>query len=66
MKQNVHTIDRILRLLLGAGLLVFFLMSHSDYKIFALLGFIPLVTGLAGFCPLYALLGVDGCSCKKA
>ncbi len=65
MKQNVHVIDRIVRLALGAALLAFFLFADSDYKIFGLLGFIPLVTGMVGFCPLYSLLGIDGCKCRN-
>ena len=65
MKQNVHVIDRIARLVLGVALLAFFILSNSEYKVFGLVGFIPLVTGMVGFCPLYSLLGVDGCACKK-
>ena len=66
MKQNVHIIDRIVRLMLGAILLGFFFAGSSDYRIFGLVGFIPLVTGMVGFCPLYSLLGIDGCKCKSA
>jgi hypothetical protein len=66
MKQNVHSIDRIARIILGAALLAFYVLGSSDYKIFALLGIIPLLTGLVGFCPIYTLLGINGCGCKKA
>lgn len=65
MKQNVHMIDRIARLLLGAALLAFLILGNSEYKVFGLLGFIPFITGLVGFCPLYSLLGINGCGCKK-
>jgi hypothetical protein len=27
---------------------------------------VPLLTGLFGYCPLYALLGLDTCPLKKA
>ena len=66
MKQNVHMIDRIVRLALGAALLAFFILGNSEYKFFGLIGFIPLITGLVGFCPLYSVLGINGCGCKKA
>ncbi len=66
MKQNVHIIDRIVRLALAAGLLAFFFFNTGEYRVFGLIGIIPLVTGLVGFCPLYALFGIDGCACKKA
>ena len=66
MKQNIHYIDRIVRLTLAVALLAFFFFGTSEYKIFGLLGIIPLMTGMVGFCPLYALLGIDGCACKRA
>jgi len=66
MKQNVNNIDRIVRMLLGATLLVFFVLSQSDYRVFGLVGIIPLITGIVGFCPLYSVLGINGCGCKKA
>ncbi|PLX98822.1 MAG: DUF2892 domain-containing protein [Desulfuromonas sp.] len=66
MKQNVHKIDRILRLSLGAALLIYFFTGPSDYSVFGLLGIIPLLTGLVGFCPLYAVLGIDGCKCNRS
>ena len=65
MKQNVHLLDRIIRLALGAALISYFFIGNSDYKTFGLIGFIPFITGLIGFCPLYSVLGVDGCGCKK-
>jgi hypothetical protein len=30
------------------------------------LGFVPLLTGLTGFCPLYAILGINRCGPKTA
>lgn len=30
------------------------------------IGLVPLITGLAGRCPAYALLGMDTCSMRKA
>lgn len=66
MKKNIHIIDRIARVVLGFVLLVFFALSNHDLRILALLGIIPLVTGFVGFCPVYGLLGIDGCHCKKA
>lgn len=66
MKQNIHYVDRIVRFIIGAALLAFFAMSDSEYRIFALLGIIPLLTGLVGFCPLYTLLGINGCRYKKS
>jgi hypothetical protein len=65
MKQNVGIIDRIIRILLGAALLTFALTSESVAAKFGWIGVIPLLTAFAGFCPLYSLLGMNSCACKK-
>jgi hypothetical protein len=60
MKTNEAGWDRTLRVVLGLGILAFGLVPpHSAW---ALLGVIPLLTGLVGFCPLYAMLGISTCS----
>lgn len=66
MKKNLHHYDRVVRILLGIGLMGFSLISSHDLRVLGLLGIIPLLTGLVGFCPLYTLLGIKGCKCEKA
>lgn len=53
--QNVGGIDRILRIVLGLALIIggFFLMTGTAGVIVGVIGFIPLLTGLIGWCPLY-------------
>lgn len=64
MKANEGTVDRIIRVVAGAGILsLAFVGPHSPW---AYLGAIPLLTGLVGFCPLYAVLGVNTCGASKA
>lgn len=65
MKQNVGIIDRVIRILLGAALITFALLGESVTAKFGWIGVIPLLTAFAGFCPLYTLLGVNSCACKK-
>jgi hypothetical protein len=57
--QNVGNLDRLLRLVLGAGLisLVFF----GPKTAWGWIGVVPLLTALVGQCPLYSLLGVKTC-----
>lgn len=57
MKLNVGGIDRILRILVGAGLVGATVMGMLP--VWGYVGAIPLVTGLVGFCPLYPMLGVS-------
>jgi hypothetical protein len=57
MKLNVGGIDRILRIVVGAGLVAATAMGMLP--VWGYIGAIPLVTGLVGFCPLYPMLGVS-------
>ena len=54
MKLNLSTVDRILRVVLGLGIVGYFLTT--PFKAVALVGVILAVTGLVGFCPLYRML----------
>ena len=60
MKTNEGTIDRVLRVILGIVLLVigFGVMDGTGGVIVGLVGLIPLITGLVGFCPIYRVLGI--------
>jgi hypothetical protein len=66
-KTNEGTLDRVLRVIVGAGLLLwFFLDQGTGLGHYAkLIGIVPLITGLVGSCPLYTLLGVSTCPMKK-
>lgn len=50
--------DRILRIVLGAGMLLLGwtgVVGGTLGAVFQWLGFIPLITGLVGWCPLYSI-----------
>lgn len=59
MKANVGTIDRYVRIVVGLALLV--LVFVGPKTPWGLLGLIPLVTGLARFCPAYRAAGLNTC-----
>jgi hypothetical protein len=63
MKINVGQTDKILRILVGVGLLSLAFMGPKT--LFGYVGLIPLLTGLVGYCPLYTVLGLNTCSSKK-
>lgn len=56
---NEGSWDRALRVLLGVGLLC--LTITGPKTMWGLLGLVPLVTGLWGFCPVYRLFGFSTC-----
>ena len=59
MKANVGGIDRILRIVLGAALIVW--AAALGGPVWAWIGIVPLATGLIKFCPLDPVLGVSTC-----
>ena len=64
---NEGTVDRVLRVAVGLALLVWFFMDQGTGVLhwLKLIGIVPLVTGLAGTCPLYSVLGVSTCPMKR-
>lgn len=66
-KSNVGTADRVVRIVVGIVLLaLFFLYPAASWRYWALIGIIPLATGLVGTCPLYSMLGMSTCPARKA
>jgi len=59
MNQNEGTIDRVIRVVLGLGLLSLTVIGPHTW--FGLIGIVPLLTGVVGFCPLYGVLGLRTC-----
>jgi hypothetical protein len=66
MKQNIGNIERVVRGLVGLGILSLAFIGPATP--WGYLGLIPLFTALVGWCPPYALLGISTCgktgSCK--
>jgi hypothetical protein len=61
MTRNVGTVDRVLRIGLGLALLSVLLIVEGGARWLGLIGFVPLLTGIAGSCPAYRLLGIRTC-----
>jgi len=66
MNTNVGGIDRMLRIVVGIAVLALFFVLEGNARYWALLGVVPLFTGIFRFCPAYTLLGVSTCPMKKA
>lgn len=62
MTKNIGRTERILRIIVGAGLLLGFALNPSGaWSFLYLIGLVPLVTALMGSCPAYTLLGISTC-----
>lgn len=67
MRNNVGVLDRMIRIVLGLGLIAFalgFVAPGSSYHWLGWIGLIPLATAALGSCPLYSLVGVSSCPAK--
>lgn len=65
-KTNEGTIDRVLRIIFGAALILgYFLNPNGAYSWLYWLGLIPLVTGLVGWCAVYSIFGMSTCKMKN-
>lgn len=64
--KNVGSVDRILRIIVGLIVLsLFFIYPEASWRYLALIGIVPLLTGLFSSCPLYSILGISTCPLKK-
>lgn len=63
MKTNVGGIDRILRIAIGALLIL--LAITGTIGAWGWLGLIPLATGIFRTCPLYSVIGMNTCPMEK-
>ncbi len=59
--KNVGSLDRILRLVAGLGILAAGLVLKSWW---GLAGLVPLLTAAIGFCPAYLPFGLSTCGKK--
>jgi hypothetical protein len=63
MKKNIHQAERLIRIIVGALIASLAFWGPSNY--WFLLGLIPMITGLVGWCPLYQMLGISTCPKPK-
>ena len=62
MKMNEGGIDRVVRVLVGLGLIA--LAATGKVGVWGYIGVVPLITGAIGVCPAYSLLGLNTCPMK--
>jgi hypothetical protein len=64
MKMNIGGIDRFIRIVIGLFLLS--LIFWGPKTLWGLIGAVPLLTALVGWCPPYAMLGLSTRKKKEA
>ncbi len=63
MSANVGGIDKILRIVIGAALILLAVTGKVGW--WGYIGIVPLLTGLTGRCALYSMLGINTCPMNK-
>ena len=63
MKLNEGGVDRAVRIVVGLALIA--LAATGKVGVWGYIGIVPLLTGIAGVCPAYSLLGISTCPMKK-
>jgi len=66
MRANVGSVDKTIRLVLAIALFGLYFLLEGNMRYLALIGLVPLLTGLVSWCPLYSLLGIRTCPMKNA
>ena len=59
LRTNEHAIERVARV--GIGLVLLGAAFVGAIGAWGYIGVVPLLTGIAGTCPLYSLLGISTC-----
>ena len=63
MTCNIHRYERVVRGIVGAAVIIWGVVEHNWL---GAIGLVPLGTAAIGWCPPYALLGINtGCKTKN-
>jgi hypothetical protein len=57
MKLNAGPLDRSLRIVVGYVLIAAIIVVEGNARWLGLVGIVPLLSGIFGYCPLYQLFG---------
>ena len=61
MKRNVGSTDKLIRQVVGVAIIATGVYFQSWW---GAIGVVPILTAFAGWCPPYALLGINSCATR--
>ena len=65
MQKNVgHPVDKTVRIIIGVVLLSLVFYLEGNIRWIGLIGVIPILTVVFGWCPGWAVLGINTCKTK--
>ncbi len=59
MKHNVGNIDKVVRIIIGLGLLSLIFILQGNIRWLGLIGLLPLLTVTMSWCPAYTLFNIS-------
>lgn len=62
MERNIGDIERVVRIVVGLAILSLVVIGPQTW--WGLVGIVPVLTGITGWCPPYSLLGINTCRVK--
>ena len=62
MTRNIGNTDRVIRILVGLGLLSLIFFLDGNARWWGLIGLGPIATAAMGHCPPYAWFGISTCA----
>lgn len=64
MKENVGSTDKVIRVVAGLAILSLLFILEGNARWLGLIGLVPLLTAITGFCPGYMPFGISTCKTK--
>ena len=59
MEKNVGNAERVIRVIAGLAILSLLIVFETSERWWGLVGLVPLVTGLMGWCLPYTIFGIN-------
>jgi hypothetical protein len=66
MKRNIGNVERVIRVVVGLGILSLLFFLDGNARWWGLLGLGPILTAATGYCPPYAWFGINTCAKDEA
>lgn len=65
MDKNIGNTDKVVRIVVGLGILTLLFLLKGPDRWLGLIGLIPILTASVGWCPAYSLFGINTCKTRS-
>lgn len=64
MEKNVGSTEKVIRIVVGLAILSLLFLLEGPNRWLGLIGLAPILTALVGWCPAWAIFGINTCKTK--